>query len=242
MARITAGKLVVRRGERRVVRFSAAERGAHLLYIVTFFTLVLTGFSLYLPQLSAFAAGAAGQTTRLIHRLAAVFFMAAPVLYLLFDAGGFWNSLRTILSWGPEDRAWVRTALKLSGAYWTGDRTGIPPQGRYNTGQKLHGLVQFVAFWIFVVTGLMMWFGVTSLPPWLFQLSVILHDIAILLAVGSFIIHFYLALFHPMTRIHINAMVDGTLSEEDVRTHYSRWYEEIKSGGNGVRESEIGDR
>jgi len=209
---VTAGKLVVRRGERRVVRFSAAERGAHLLHIVSFLTLVITGFSLYLPQLSAFAVGAAGEATRLIHRLAAVIFMVAPVLYLILDAGGFTSSLRTILKWGPEDGEWLRTALRTGGAYWTGDRSGIPPQGRYNTGQKLHGLVQFVAFWIFVVTGLIMWFGVASVSPGLFQLSVIAHDITMLIAVGYFMIHLYLTLFHPMTRIHINAMVDGTLA------------------------------
>ncbi len=171
--------------------------------------------------------GAAGEATRLIHRLAAVLFMAAPVLYLILDKKGFMDSLRNILSWESQDWLWFRTALSFRGAYWTGNRDGIPPQGRYNTGQKLHGLVQFVAFWIFVVTGLLMWFGIMAIPPWLFRLSLILHDIAMLVSVGYFMIHLYLTLFHPMTRIHINAMVDGTLPEEEIQIHYSKWYEEL---------------
>ncbi|MBI4770492.1 MAG: hypothetical protein HY784_08815, partial [Chloroflexi bacterium] len=130
MAQITAGKIVVRRGERRVVRFSAVERGTHLLHILSFFTLVITGLSLYVPQFSAFAIGPAGEAVRLIHRLAAVLFMAAPLIYMIFDPAGFKSSLRTILSWGPQDQEWRRTALRAGGVYWTGDRTGIPPQGR----------------------------------------------------------------------------------------------------------------
>jgi len=48
------------------------------------------------------------------------------------------------------------------------------------------------------------------------------------LSMGAFLIHAYLVLAHPLTRPHINAMVDGRISEEDARALYPLWYARIR--------------
>jgi len=209
--------------EAKVIRFSAAERFLHLLYFLAFLTLAGTGLVLYLPQLQGYTLAEAGQLSRLIHRLAAVILMAIPILYFLLDRSNFRESLRKILSWNRADWAWFRSAPRF---YWTGDRTGIPPQDKFNTGQKLHALIQAVCFAVFVATGLILWIWPQGSPPWLFRLSVILHDLAFLISSSGFLLHVYLAVIHPLTRQHAGAMVDGTIPEIDARELYPLWYKE----------------
>lgn len=211
--------------ETRVVRFSAVERLVHALYLLAFLTLAATGLVLFLPQLGGLTVGEAGQLNRLVHRLAAVALMAAPVVYLLFDWPNARASLRRVLTWGPADRQWFRAAPRY---YWTGDRTGIPPQGKFNTGQKLHALVQLSAFTVFVATGLVMWLWAAGAPPLLFRTSVILHDLAFVASAGFFLLHLYLSTIHPLTRQHIGAIVDGTIPEADARALYPLWHEELQ--------------
>lgn len=208
-----------------VIRFSAAERFLHFLYLIAFLALSGTGLVLFLPQLRGYALGEAGELNRLIHRLAAVALMATPILYLLLDAKGFGASLRWILRWGKADWRWLRPGLKF---YWTGSRTGIPPQGKFNTGQKFHALLQAICFVTFVITGLVMWVWGETIPAPLFSLSVILHDLAFLLSFGGFLLHSYLSAVHPLTRQHIGAMVEGTIPETDAKEMYPLWHQEIE--------------
>lgn len=213
--------------ELRLVRFSPVERAFHLLYLIAFVTLSVTGAALYFAPLGPYATGDAGALGRLIHRIAAVVLVAGPVLYVLFDGRNFAASVRRILHWDREDWTWVRTARRF---YWTGDRRGIPPQGKYDTGQKLNALIQIVCFLAFVTTGAMLWFWSAAVSPGVFRAAVIVHDVAFVAAFGFFLLHVYLALFHPYTRQHINSMVDGTIDAASARRLYPRWYEEVGGG------------
>lgn len=211
--------------EAEVIRFSGTERFLHFVYLMAFLTLSGTGLVLYLPQLRGYTLGEAGELSRLIHRFAAIILMVTPILYLIFNAKGLRQSLRWILRWGEADWQWLRPGLKF---YWTGSRTGIPPQGKFNTGQKLHALLQVICFAIFVITGLVMWVFTEATSPAIFRLSVILHDVAFLASFGGFLLHFYLSAVHPLTRRHIGAMVEGTIPESDAKEMYPLWYKEME--------------
>lgn len=215
--------------DRAVTRFTARERALHLVYLLAFLSLTVTGFVLFLPQLHAWATGPAGELNRFVHRVAALVLIATPVAYFWFARDRMRESLRWILSWGEADRAWWRPGLRY---YWTGDRAGIPPQGKFNTGQKAHAVLQGVCFVIFVATGLLLWFW-GGAPAWLARTSVILHDVAFLFSFGGFMLHFYLAVFHPHTREHATAMVHGAIPEEDARVMYPLWYQRLRAPAGG---------
>src|SRR5512142_247612 len=118
-----------------VVRFTAAERLAHWVHFVAFTALLVTGLFLYAPFLHSFAAGGAGEATRLVHRAAAVLFIAAPLLYLVFSPREFFYSLKESFTWGDADWGWVKNAW----AYYSRGVVGtMPPQGKYNAGQKFN--------------------------------------------------------------------------------------------------------
>jgi formate dehydrogenase subunit gamma len=212
---------------RYVKRFSASERVAHWLHFLAFIVLLGTGGFLYMPALHAFTIGPAGEAARLAHRAAAVLFMVCPLIYLIGDPRGFWGSLRESFSWGADDLLWLR----LAWCYYTRGAgcAGVPPQSKYNAGQKLNALTQIIAFALFTVTGLIMWFGHGSVPPLVFRWAVVIHDLSVTAVLVLFLLHLYLVTVHPFTRESITAMVEGVVTDEYAQEHHGRWYEEVKA-------------
>ncbi|MFQ5612733.1 MAG: formate dehydrogenase subunit gamma [Anaerolineae bacterium] len=212
---------------RYVKRFSASERVAHWLQFLAFIVLLGTGGFLYMPALRAFAIGPAGEAARLSHRVAAVVFMISPLIYLIGDPKSFFGSLRDAFSWGSDDIKWLRLAWQY---YTKGSEVEIPPQGKYNGGQKLNALVQIILFVLFTVTGLILWFGPTlpAVSSAVFLWSLVLHDLSVIVAVAFFLLHLYLVAIHPFTREAIISMFEGVVTREYAQEHHTKWYEEIK--------------
>lgn len=211
--------------DRYVVRFSASERLAHWLQFVAFSVLLVTGLFIYVPALQAFAMGRAGEASRVLHRLSAVVFMVSPLIYLLGNPSAFFSSLRDAFSWSADDRAWLAKAV----AYYThGEVADMPPQGKYNGGQKLNAMVQIVTFVVFVVTGLIMWLGTEAVSPGMFAFAILLHDLAVIAAVCLVLLHVYLVTIHPLTRKSITAMFEGIVTREYAKEHHAKWLAEVE--------------
>lgn len=203
-----------------VVRFTAAERAAHWVHAAAFVVLLATGIILYVPAFRAYTTSAAGEVSRTVHRLGAVAFMLAPVLYLVFSPREFFYSLKEAFTWGRDDSEWFRNAW----SYYTNGVAGtMPAQGKYNSGQKFNALTQIVSFVLFVVTGLIMWFGKGVVPREVFLVSVIVHDLSVIATVLLFMLHLYLVAIHPMMRESITAMFEGTVSEAFAKEHHGKW-------------------
>lgn len=209
---------------REILAFTAAERFVHWLHTSAFLVLLLTGLVLYLPQLSVFAAGDAGQAFRLLHRIGAVAMALVPLIYIVTDPWGLINSMGEIFSWSVTDLDWLKAAPRY---YFLTDEEAMPPQGRFNTGQKLFYVVVIITNLFLGVTGAIMWFDKSTAPSPLFQWSVILHDLSMILLTGMFMMHFMLAGIHPMMEGAIGGMISGWIPEEYVQSHHRRWYEEI---------------
>lgn len=223
MATITMPMTAARGHQVLVVRFTAAERAAHWIHFVAFTVLLVTGMLIYMPWLHTFVGGAAGEASRLTHRAAAVLFIAAPLVYLIFSPREFFYSLKESFTWGADDLGWLKNAW---GYYTRGKLGTMPPQGKYNSGQKLNALTQIISFGLFLITGLVMWFGKGSVPPNIFLASVILHDLSVIATVLLFILHLYLVALHPMMRESITAMFEGTVTRAFAEEHHGKWLSE----------------
>ncbi len=223
-----ADRVVIVRGVPKIVRFSGWERFGHLVHILSFLILALTGLFLYMPSLAAFTIGEAGELSRLIHRVAAVVFMVNPVIYLFFDTSRFTGSLKRIFSWTEEDTKWISSGGFKS--YWTGRKKGLPPSEKFTPGQKINSMIQIIAFFVFAITGLVMWFGKEAVGLGLFQTMVVLHDLAMLFAVGFFLIHFFMGVINPVTKVGAFSIVDGLMNVEDAREEHGLWFDkEVKN-------------
>lgn len=208
-------------GASDILRFSAGERIFHWVYFLCFVVLAVTGSFIYVPWL-AFAVGEAGETSRLLHRLFALGFLASPLLPLAISPRRYLRNLGEAFSWSGEDvrGLWVI----LTRYYWTGSQRGLPPQGKFTAGQKLHVVIQFAASAVIGVTGIILWFGPGYLPIGWLRSSVLLHGGLAVVALCFVLVHLYMVVAHPLTNEAIAAMTLGTVSDDYARTHHPRWY------------------
>jgi formate dehydrogenase subunit gamma len=207
--------------------FSTGQRFVHWLHTAAFAVLMLTGVMIYVPWFgNSVATGAGGQAVRLIHRFGAIAFMLVPVFYLLFDPRGLFAAMKRVFTWGKEDLGWLRAAPAY---YFQGDEEAMPPQDKYNTGQKLFYLVVVVCMVGFIVTGLIMWFARGAVAPWIFQWSVFIHDLCTIAYGAFFLVHFALSVMHPLMKGALNGMLFGWMPREYVKHHHAKYYEELQS-------------
>jgi len=205
---------------RWIPRYSALERYLHWGHTATFILLTITGMVLFFPFLAPLARGEAGQFIRLVHRISAVIFAAVPISYIIFQPRRLLMTLKE-LRFGRDDIGWLKNAIPY---YLLGKHVDMPPQGRWNTGEKMNAVILVGGTLLFVLTGALMWFGKGVLPVGVFRAAVILHDLTMFATVNMFIIHFYLAVAHPLMWQSLVSMRYGVISESYAREHHAKWY------------------
>jgi len=211
--------------EPRVVeRFKKRTIWFHWIHTAAFLTLVATGAILFFPGIGG---AASGGMTRLIHRIAVVIFVAAPVIYSFTNPKMTLHFIRETLTWGKDDLGWVRAAPFY---YFGGPEDKMPPQGHVNTGQKMWQLIILGTGVLFFATGLIMWFFKDTVSTYAFQWCVVIHDVAFLLVFLMLLVHVYLGVLHPRMNESLRSMWDGKISRTYAKNHYGKWYEEISAG------------
>jgi len=205
-------------------RFRLSTRLLHWTVTLSALILALTGILLWVP---AWGGVTMDGWSRLVHRIAAVVFMAAPILYALFNWRPSWNFIKEAFTWGKEDIGWLKAAPDY---YFGGEESKMPPQGHINTGQKMYQLISIGCSVIFFVTGVLMWFFRDILPPGVFAWSVIAHDVAFVLGGVMLLLHIYLGAIHPRMTESFKSMVTGKASVEYAKSHLGKWYDEVTSG------------
>jgi formate dehydrogenase subunit gamma len=204
-----------------VPRYDGVERFLHWIYAPAFFVLAVTGMVILLPVFRPLAQGEAGQFIRLVHRIFAVPAIAVPILYLILRPRRLFKTLGDVLGLGRSDVGWFKAAIP----YYLGGRHGVmPPQPRFNTGEKMNAFVSALALILLAITGLIMWFGKGSVSPSVFQTAVIIHDLAMAVTVTMFLIHLYLATAHPLMWQSLTGIRFGGVSESYAREHHATWY------------------
>jgi formate dehydrogenase subunit gamma len=212
--------------KRLVIMFNAAQRLVHWLHTAAFVVLMVTGVIIYVPWLGAsLGAGEGGYAIRLAHRLGAVAFMLVPIIYVVLSPHELLAAMKRVFTWSKEDLGWLRAA---PGYYFLGDEEAMPPQDKYNTGQKLFYLVVVVCMAGFIATGLVMWFGKGIVPLWAFRWSVFLHDLCTIAYGAFFLVHFMLSVMHPLMKGAIDGMLFGWMPEDYVKHHHAKYYEGLQ--------------
>jgi formate dehydrogenase subunit gamma len=209
---------------KEVERYSRAMRYLHWTHAVAFCVLLLTGLILFVPALGFLAQD---NWTRVIHRIAAVVFVAAPLIYIPLNWKRAGRGIKEAFQWGGDDLKWLLAAARY---YFFCDEEAMPPQGHMNTGQKMWWLIVLGCGAAFVITGSIMWFAKSVAPAELLQWMVVLHDLAFIITLMMFLVHIYMSVVHPLTRPlrggSWQSMINGRMSADFARSHYRKWYEE----------------
>jgi formate dehydrogenase subunit gamma len=207
-----------------VQKYTKPARIFHWIHTGAFVLLLITGIILFMPSIGFLAQDS---WTRLIHRIAAVIFIVAPLIQIFANGKTAKESIKTAFTWGKDDIEWLKAAPAY---YFLNKEDAMPPQPEMNSGQKLWYTLILIFSPIFLITGVLMWFFKYSLPSGVFQWSVFVHDVAFIVMFCMFLVHIYLGVIHPLMRQHggsFRSMVDGTITTEYAKSHHGKWYERI---------------
>lgn len=192
----------------RVRRFSATERWLHWVHGASFLLMLATGLVLFLPQL----AGVIGNRPLVkgAHLTVAVGWLVGLALVAaLGDRRVVRRSWRQFLALDRDDVRWL-----------TSRAARRQPQGRFNGGQRLHGLVQGALTILFFVSGAFLWLGERDnelrLPG-----ALALHDGAMVLGAAFVIGHIWIAT--GPARASLSGMTDGTVPTGYATEHHAAW-------------------
>lgn len=204
--------------DKLVRRYRLPDMLMHWAVAIGFVLALVSGYLIFFQGTSTLLDNTAGLILRLSHRIGAILFVVAPVLYFIVSKKRF--GFLGAFKYNKSDLGWLKAAPKH---YFVGG--DLPPQGKYNSGQKLYFLFAVVCGVLLAFSGFAMWFewfvGAAGL------LMIIIHDISALALGLFFVVHVYLAAIHPRENISLNAMVTGYMDKEYAKHGHENWYKEV---------------
>ena len=235
-------KLMMRRGlishdivgHRLYLRMTLSERLQHALLLLSFMTLVVTGFMLHFPdawwvQWIRSVSEKIFTFRSFIHRAAGVAMLAASLYHL-------WYVIFT-----PRGRELIRDLIpKLEDArdavavlkYNVGMSRDKPKFGRFSYIEKSEYWALIWGTFIMAATGIIMWFDNTfigMLTKAGYDISRTVHYYEAWLATLAIIVwHFYFVIFNPDIYPVNLAFWKGTLTEEEMQDEHLLELQEIK--------------
>ncbi len=230
--------------ERHYQRFRYYHRFLHVLIMVSFMGLVLTGMPLKFYELgwAKVLAGIFGgiETCGYLHRVCGVITFTYFVLHILF-ALFYLVRIREepLIKWffGPNSMVpWVKDLQDVMGHFaWFMDRGPRPQFDRFTYWEKFDYLAVFWGVGIIGISGLFLWFPVffsEFLPGWMFNVAIILHSDEALLAAGFiFTIHFFNTHLRPEKFPLDYVIFTGSVSEEEIRHERPLEYQRLVETG-----------
>jgi len=229
--------------EKQYVRFPVFFRILHIIMIISFLTLTMTGMTLKFSYtswalfISRLLGGVA--VTGFLHRCAAVALFGiffAHIWYIFFQKKINLKELKEIL-FGPDSilfgkKDWLEF---LATVKWYMGKGPYPRYGRWTYWEKFD---YFAVLWGVIVigcSGLMLWFpeGFTHiLPGWVINVATIIHSDEALLAAGFiFTVHFFNTHFRPEKFPMDTVIFTGRMSIEDLKRERPLEYEALVARG-----------
>jgi cytochrome b subunit of formate dehydrogenase len=226
-------------GQKEYQRFKPLHRRLHIMVVISFLGLAVTGMSLkfsYLGWAQAIADLLGGpESAGFIHRVCAIItflYFSIHIIDLIRtkrrERKSWWRFLFDINSMLPNRNDWsdLKGTLK-----WFIGRGPRPEYGRWTYWEKFD---YFAVFWGVAVigsTGLVLWFPelfTRFLPGWMINVASIIHSDEALLAVGFiFTVHFFNTHFRPDKFPMDTVIFTGRMPLEELRHDRPREYREL---------------
>ncbi|MEN6389500.1 MAG: cytochrome b/b6 domain-containing protein [Syntrophomonas sp.] len=210
----------------KVLKHGDSTRTMHWVHLLCFILLAVTGIGFYWDIGFIENIFGGGAKSSLVHRWAGVVFLVGPFLYIFFNFNRFARFMDTISRITKDDFGW----LKVMGGYLPFIKVEhVPPQDKYNAGQKMLGWLIIIGCLLMILTGFPMWLMRDMVPAVFLSLCYNVHfwtAIILILLVGG---HFFLAAIHPKSRVEFSSMMlDGYIDAEISAHHNEKWFKELK--------------
>jgi len=200
---------------RILFRMTLLQRVQHLTLLISFFTLVLTGFALRYPSSWLAIAFVNEQVRSLIHRIAGIALIAVSMYHIWYvatdpDGRQFIGDL--LPDW--KDVTDLRDAL----LYYLGFREQRPMFCRFSYAEKAEYWALVWGMFVMATTGLTAWFkGFVGghVPGWWVDVAITIHWYEAVLATLAIIVwHIYAVIFDPDAYPMNWSWFDGRMSIE----------------------------
>jgi formate dehydrogenase gamma subunit len=215
-------KYLYQRKEKHVKRMTRYERNSHLILLITFFTLAITGFALKFPEAFwvkwLFALGMNETIRASIHRLAAVimtFDLILFMLYLFLRRRG--RGILVSLLPRKRDFGDLFSSIKFYLSKPSGKKA--PRAGIFNFGEKFEFWALIWGTFVMFVTGLILWLPKAipeGWPNWVIQVARTIHYYEALLAFLAILVwHVFHTMFHPDEYPMNTSWITGYITEKE---------------------------
>jgi formate dehydrogenase gamma subunit len=144
-------------------------------------------------------------------------------LFLYFKRGGI-EAIREI--WPTyDDLAWMWIKpLVLLGLR---DETDLPPQDKYNFGQKLFAISAMSGTAIIIASGLVMTFHLGDAP--VVRTAIMIHKLAVMLALVGIAVHVTMAAILVEERPALWSMIVGQIDRRHAQERSAKWVAQLES-------------
>ncbi len=230
-------------GEKQFRRFERLPRYLHILIIISFLGLAVTGMTLkfsYLGWAQWLSRVLGGfQSAGVIHRMCAIitfFYFTRHLIDLAYRKKKSGVPWRTFL-FGPGSMMPQKIDLQefVQTVRWFVGLGERPQYGRWTYWEKFDYMAVFWGVAMIGFSGLILWFPeffTRFLPGWFINVATIIHSDEALLAAGFiFTVHFFNTHFRP-DRFPMDPVIfTGRMSIEEFKADRPREYEELVAKG-----------
>ncbi len=254
LVRALIDKLKSRDGERKkktlaleegryILRFKPVHSILHIMVIVSFLALALTGMTIKFPDLTFFKfiskIMGGPKVTGIIHRISAVITFTYFGIHIFQLINSLKRKRITLKGLLTEEYSMIpmkRDLIELKQTYlWFIGKGERPEYGRWTYWEKFD---YFAVFWgvaIIGITGLMLWFpeiATLILPGWFINVATVIHSDEALLAAGFiFTIHFFNTHFRP-DKFPIDTVIfTGRVPLEEYKKDRPREFKQLLKSG-----------
>ncbi len=210
------------------VRLNFSERAQHMIFVICFFVLALTGFMVKIPEdLLAFL-GSYGDPVffyrGIIHRVAATLMILISiyhVCYLFFSRTGRLMLIDMIPK--PKDAVDMYENFK----YYLGSKDAPPEFDRFTYKQKLEYLALIAGNTLMSVSGLLLW-SEYIWDKFILDIAALVHGMEAILACLAIVVwHLYEVHLRPHKFPIDNLWITGLIDEEEMKEEYPLHYKRI---------------
>ncbi len=238
------------RADKQFVRFPAFYRRLHVIVIISFFGLAITGMMVKFSYTNwaQFLANLLGgtETARWIHRVCALATFGYMGLHLWDVARRYRRSDKSLSQFlfGPDTilPKWSDAREMWQTLMWFFGRGPQPRYGRWTYWEKFDYFAVFWGVMIIGSSGLCLWFPelfTRVIPGWWVNVATIVHSDEALLATGFiFTIHFFNTHFRPEKFPMDTVVFTGRMRLAELKHDKPRWYEELEASGELERRLE----
>ncbi len=210
------------------VRLNFSERVQHMIFVICFVVLALTGFMVKIPKEYVAFLGSLGDPVffyrGVLHRVAGTLMILVSiyhVLYLFFSRTGRLMLIDMI------PKLHDATDIYENFKYYLGSKDSPPEFDRFNYKQKLEYLALIAGNTLMSASGLLLW-SEYIWDKFILDIAALVHGMEAILACLAIIVwHLYEVHLRPHKFPIDNLWITGLIDEEEMKEEYPLHYKRI---------------